>query len=149
MADINVIVLPDGTEYPLSDYYLPVDISNPTDGQVLKYDATNQVWYNGEDTSGSSILYGTSAPTSQLGTDGCLYVKYTEGTGGASDTVDALYVKLDGSWCQISTGGGGGTTDYNDLTNKPQINNVTLNGNKSSYDLGISPKTIGESLIFN
>jgi len=56
------------------------------------------------------ILYGTSAPTSQQGSDGNLYVQYTEGTGGASDVVDALYVKLDDEWCQISTGGGGGGT---------------------------------------
>ena len=32
---------------------------------------------------------------------------------------------------------GGGTTDYNDLENKPQINNVTLNGNKTTSDLGL------------
>lgn len=30
-----------------------------------------------------------------------------------------------------------GTTDYNDLTNKPQINEVTLSGNKSFDDLGL------------
>ena len=34
-------------------------------------------------------------------------------------------------------GGGSGTTDYNDLDNKPQINGVTLSGNKSSSDLGL------------
>lgn len=34
-------------------------------------------------------------------------------------------------------GGGGGTDDYSDLTNKPKINNVTLNGNKTSADLGL------------
>ena len=34
-------------------------------------------------------------------------------------------------------GGGGGTDDYSDLTNKPKINNVTLNGNKSSADLSL------------
>lgn len=33
-------------------------------------------------------------------------------------------------------GGGGGTTNYNDLTNKPQIGGVTLSGNKSLSDLG-------------
>lgn len=39
-----------------------------------------------------------------------------------------------------STGGGsGGTSDYTDLTNKPKINNVELNGNKSLNDLGIQP----------
>lgn len=37
-----------------------------------------------------------------------------------------------------STGGGsGGTTNYQDLINKPSINNVTLTGNKSLNDLGI------------
>ena len=38
-----------------------------------------------------------------------------------------------------STGGGGGTSDYTDLTNKPSINNVTLSGNKTLNDLGIQP----------
>lgn len=33
----------------------------------------------------------------------------------------------------------GGTTDYNQLTNKPQINSVELSGNKSLEDLGIQP----------
>lgn len=33
--------------------------------------------------------------------------------------------------------GGGGTTDYNDLTNKPSINGVSLTGNKTTSDLGI------------
>lgn len=36
-------------------------------------------------------------------------------------------------------GGGGGTSDYSDLTNKPKINNVELNGNKTLNDLGIQP----------
>ena len=40
-----------------------------------------------------------------------------------------------------STGGGsGGTSNYNDLSNKPKINNVELSGNKSLNDLGIQPK---------
>ena len=44
------------------------------------------------------------------------------------------------SWVEIpsSGGGGGGSTDsYNDLENKPQINSVTLSGNKSLANLGI------------
>lgn len=32
-----------------------------------------------------------------------------------------------------------GTTDYNDLNNKPTINNVELKGNKTSSDLGLQP----------
>lgn len=34
-------------------------------------------------------------------------------------------------------GGGGGTSDYTDLNNKPSINNVTLSGNKTGSDLGL------------
>lgn len=36
-----------------------------------------------------------------------------------------------------SGGGGGGTSDYSQLTNKPQINGIILTGNKTSADLGI------------
>lgn len=48
----------------------------------------------------------------------------------ASDT------DYDTHWVNQS-GGSGGTSDYTDLTNKPSINNVELNGNKSLADLGI------------
>ena len=34
-------------------------------------------------------------------------------------------------------GGGGGTSNYNELSNLPQINGITLQGNKSSSDLEI------------
>lgn len=39
-------------------------------------------------------------------------------------------------------GGGSGTTNYNQLTNKPQINGVTLSGNVSSDQLGITPNEL-------
>lgn len=56
----------------------------------------------------------------------------TEGTAGQ-------FLQTDGNggrtWATPS--GGGGTSDYSDLTNKPQINGVTLSGNKTSADLGI------------
>lgn len=45
------------------------------------------------------------------------------------------------------TGGSGGTTDYEDLTNKPQINGVTLVGNKTSGDLNMYTKTEVNNLI--
>ena len=38
-------------------------------------------------------------------------------------------------------GGGGGTTNYNLLTNLPQINGITLKGDKSFDDLGMQPLT--------
>lgn len=40
-----------------------------------------------------------------------------------------------------SGGGSGGTTNYNDLTNKPSINGVPLEGNKTSADLNIQSQT--------
>ena len=59
-------------------------------------------------------------------------------TGGSTGQV---LKKTSGSnyaveWANES-GSGGGTSDYTDLTNKPQINSVTLSGNKSSSDLGL------------
>lgn len=63
------------------------EISDPENGEVLKYDADQQKWVNG--------------PAS----------------------------------------GSGGTSDYTDLSNKPQINGTTLAGNKTLGDLGIVDAT--------
>ena len=42
----------------------------------------------------------------------------------------------DTEWVDQTGGGGGGTSDYTELTNKPQIAGVTLSGNKTLHDLG-------------
>ena len=39
-------------------------------------------------------------------------------------------------WARTASGGGGGTSNYNDLSNKPSIGGVTLSGDKSLSDLG-------------
>lgn len=46
-------------------------------------------------------------------------------------------------------GGGGGTGDYNDLINKPTINDRTVQGNLTSDDLDVAPepRVIDETLI--
>lgn len=44
----------------------------------------------------------------------------------------------------VQAGGGGGTSDYTDLTNKPQIEGVTLSGNKSASDLGLVTKAVND-----
>ena len=46
-------------------------------------------------------------------------------------------------------GGGGGTDNYNDLSNKPQINSVTLQGNKSFDDLGLNDNDLEPSQLNN
>lgn len=42
--------------------------------------------------------------------------------------------------------GSGGTNDYEELKNKPKINEVELEGNKSFEELGITPLTNMEIL---
>lgn len=44
-------------------------------------------------------------------------------------------------------GGGSGTSNYNDLSNKPSINNVTLTGNKTASALGLQPEITGDVKI--
>jgi len=44
-------------------------------------------------------------------------------------------------------GGGGGTTNYNALRNKPKVNDIELSGNKSLDDLGVQKKlTAGDNI---
>lgn len=42
------------------------------------------------------------------------------------------------NWEEVGAGGSGGTSDYTELTNKPQIEGVTLSGNKTASDLGLA-----------
>lgn len=56
---------------------------------------------------------------------------------GVSGQVLGLDENLDPVWLD-NGGGGGGTTNYNSLSNKPQINGVTLSGNKTAADLGLA-----------
>lgn len=77
----------------------------------LKLDTTNKDIFgaiNELAANSSSVLTGTSTPSPGLGENGNLYVQYTEGVSPNPDTVDAIFVKLDGVWCEIATGGGGG-----------------------------------------
>jgi hypothetical protein len=46
-------------------------------------------------------------------------------------------------------GGGGGTSNYNNLSNKPQINGVELTGNKTSEQLNIGGVSFKDGVINN
>lgn len=49
-----------------------------------------------------------------------------------------MFCKINGYWSEVTlSGGGGGTDDYEELSNKPSINNVELIGNNTSSDLGV------------
>ena len=88
---------------------------------------------------------GPQGPAGQDGTDG------QDGQDGFSPTATVtksgkvatitITDKNGTTTAQISDGEGGGTGDYTDLTNKPQIGGVTLTGNKSLHDLGIAAES--------
>ena len=78
---------------------------------------------------GNPIILGTTAPSSSVGKDGNLYIQYTIGTGGADDTVDDIFIKINGAWCEIQTGGAGGHTIVdNSGTDLAQRTNLQFNG---------------------
>ena len=54
------------------------------------------------------VLSGTTVPSSASGANGQLYFKYT--SSGGTDTVDAMYLKINNAWCEVATGGGGGAS---------------------------------------
>lgn len=118
----EALQLSDNAEFPYSQDNggVPTTFKAPAN-QIARKVAEGSTFTNLETTNktlvgainelshlGNPILLGTTAPTSSQGANGNLYVQYTEGTGGAPDTVDSIYAKIDGAWCEIETGGGGG-----------------------------------------
>lgn len=64
---------------------------------------------------------------------------FTSFKGGSSNQVLAKRSNKDYDFEWVNQGGGGGgTSDYNDLSNKPSINGVELSGNKTASQLGIN-----------
>ena len=72
-----------------------VDITTPTDGQVLTYNATSQKWENETPSGGGGVqtFVSTSDPSSSIGSNGDLYFKVS-----SSDKVQFAYVKVNGTW---------------------------------------------------
>lgn len=61
----------------------------------------------------------------------------SENIKAVRDNGNVFEYTLDGENWVIVSGGGGGTSNYDALSNRPQINGVILTGNKTSSDLGI------------
>lgn len=97
---------------------------------------SNRFWYDGKNIAIEGDGGGGGQPIELKTING----ESIKGSGNI-DTTPALKTingqTLLGSGNIVVGGGGGGTTNYNDLSNKPSINNVTLSGNKSLADLGI------------
>lgn len=74
------------------------------------------------------------------------YYKYLiDGEGDLPEPItreDAYLYYLCINGFGIGGGGIGGASNYNALTGKPQINSVTLQGNRSLKDIGIDTETL-------
>lgn len=62
--------------------------------------------------------------------------KVTNGSTYFCVDTSELYIFLDGQWW-LQKKGGGGVSDYTQLSNLPQINGVTLTGDKTAQELGL------------
>lgn len=102
-----------------------------------------------EDKVESGYFKGEKGDTGEPGQDGTNGIDGHDGVDGQDAkingvntlTIEAgsnINLEQEGNTLTISSIGGG-TSNYQDLTNKPSINNVTLTGNKSLSDLGIQP----------
>ena len=81
-----------------------------------------------------SIPTKTSELTNDSGFSSVSFTRYTtSGTNIADIDIDGTTTKI-----YAPSSGGGGVTDYDQLTSRPQVNSVTLTGNKSSSDLGVA-----------
>lgn len=116
------------------------------------YDGTNWVrdqgyntntTYSAATTSENGLM--SSSDKSKLdGLNGSNYILKDIQTAKTDAMTQAVGIDSDGK-LYTTPGGGGGTSDYDALTNRPQINGVTLTGNKSFEDLGLYTVTTAES----
>ena len=123
---------------------------------ITKKDGTQQEVeiYDGEkgdkgDTGarGPQGIQGPTGETGPAGKDGKDGINGIDGKDATINGVNTLTLTAgenitltqSGSTLEISStgGGSGGTSNYNDLSNKPKINNVELSGNKTTSDLGL------------
>lgn len=99
---------------------------------IITITLTDGTEYETYTKNGSKGSDGTSVKVKSVATsledDGNNIVKFTDGS--------TLTIKNGSKGSQGETGASG-TTDYNDLFNKPKINGVELNGDIKPSDLGI------------
>lgn len=110
-----------------------VNLFSPTDGQVLKYDATNQVWINANESGGSSTLDGLSDVSITTPTDGQVLA----------------YDSTSGEWVNSNVGRGGGL-DYSyqeQNTGLKWVNGKTIY--QKSVDFGALPNNTSKSVAHN
>jgi hypothetical protein len=137
------------------------DLTDPVDVTVLNdnADIIDQKIYEASQSGGSTGMIETSVEASATSAhayaagehfiyNNTLYRAtaaiaigdtITPGTNCAATTVMA----------EVEAGGGGGTSDYTQLSNKPQINGNTLSGNQTGAALGLVDAETGKGLSAN
>lgn len=98
-----------------------------TTALVGHYVAEAQINFTDRSVSKSDIESGKISQT--------VYTEFVQGNYPNDEEVAAF--ELDITPVQIVSGGGGGVSSYNQLTNKPKINGITLSGDKSFSNLGL------------
>lgn len=124
---------------PFELYYVNIlgygDIAAP---EVCFVSGENiQATFHFESTTANHTLVQTTITPTGVSAD-TSYHSYQEQlvSGTNIKTINGESILGEGN---LEISGSGGTTDYTQLTNKPQINSVELSGNKSLSDLGIQP----------
>lgn len=132
---------------------ITIDVDSETGNVAISTDGTSgreiQLQSNGihiqwkytDETTWNNLI-ALSELKGDIGVDGFSPIATVSKTGGiATITITdkngtTTATVIDGN----GEGGGGGTTDYNYLSNKPAINSVQLSGNKTSSELGLADK---------
>ena len=125
-------------------------IDTTTTVEITKKDGTTKIVNILDGVDGQNGQDGRDGVDGQNGQDGRDGVDGQNGQDGFSpiatvtETSDGATISITDkngtTIAKIHNGtGGGGTSDYRNLENKPQINNIELTGNKTSSDLGLQP----------
>ena len=115
---------------------------NLSDAVNKKHEHTNKVVLDNTTAS-----YTEEEKSKLSGLSNYVLTPATQTTLGGIKVGNNLTIEEDGTL--NATGGSSGTTEYSLLTNKPQINSIELNGNKTSSDLGLVSSETGKGLSTN
>lgn len=88
-------------------------------------------------TSTVDVMDGQTGQTGRTGATGADGYSPTATVTKSGSTATISITDKNGTTTATVSDGAAGTTDYTGMTNKPQINSVTLSGDKSLSDLGI------------
>ena len=129
--------------------YLAVP-SNATGRRAVRlYDVTNSTDISLTSIIQDAVVNGTYSRLKTMGTitvtdDTEITLQVVQNSGSQQTVTVGIEAALIASYAEMPTGSGG---SYTDLQNKPQIEGVTLVGNKSFTDLGLEVPTKISDLI--